>query len=57
MARQALGKGLEALIPGSKSKASSAPSRGATEISINDIRANPNQPRKRFAPEKLEELI
>lgn len=57
MARQALGKGLEALIPGSKSKASSAPSRGASEISINDIRANPNQPRKRFAPEKLEELI
>jgi len=57
MARQALGKGLEALIPGSRSKASSAPARGSLEISINDIRANPNQPRKRFAPEKLEELI
>jgi ParB family chromosome partitioning protein len=57
MARQALGKGLEALIPGSRSKASSAPVRGSLEISINDIRANPNQPRKRFAPEKLEELI
>jgi ParB family chromosome partitioning protein len=57
MARQALGKGLEALIPGSRSKASSVQAKGASEISINDIRANPNQPRKRFAPEKLEELI
>lgn len=57
MARQALGKGLEALIPGLRSKTSAVPAKGASEISINDIRANPNQPRKRFAPEKLEELI
>jgi ParB family transcriptional regulator, chromosome partitioning protein len=57
MARQALGKGLEALIPGSRSKTAAVPVKGTPEISINDIRANPNQPRKRFAPEKLEELI
>lgn len=58
MARQALGKGLEALIPGSRSRAAAAGSqKGSLEIAVNDIRANPNQPRKRFAPEKLEELI
>lgn len=57
MARQALGKGLEALIPSSKSKSTTVPTKGTAEVSINDIRANPNQPRKRFTPEKLEELI
>jgi ParB family chromosome partitioning protein len=59
MARQALGKGLEALIPGSKSRVTSGgvPQKGFLEIALNDIRPNPNQPRKRFAPEKLEELI
>jgi ParB family chromosome partitioning protein len=58
MARQALGKGLEALIPGSRLRASASNAqKGSLEIAINDIRANPNQPRKRFAPEKLEELI
>jgi ParB family chromosome partitioning protein len=59
MARQALGKGLEALIPGSKSRAagSGGAQKGFLEIALNDIRPNPNQPRKRFAPEKLEELI
>jgi ParB family chromosome partitioning protein len=55
MARQALGKGLEALIPGSRLRASASNAqKGSLEIAINDIRANPNQPRKRFAPEKLE---
>jgi ParB family chromosome partitioning protein len=57
MARQALGKGLDALIPGSRNKTAAAAPKGNAEISINDIRANPNQPRKRFSPEKLEELI
>ena len=55
MARQALGKGLDALIPSTKGSAGRA--KGAAEINIGEIKANPRQPRKTFAPEKLDELI
>ena len=56
MARQALGKGLGALIPTAK-KSQPAAKAAAEEIEISEIRANPNQPRKTFTPEKLDELI
>jgi ParB family transcriptional regulator, chromosome partitioning protein len=55
MARQALGKGLEALIPGAK-KIQDGKS-GIMHINVSDIRANPNQPRKTFSSEKMDELI
>lgn len=55
MARQALGKGLEALIPGAK-KIQDGKS-GIMHINVSDIRANPNQPRKTFSSEKMNELI
>jgi ParB family transcriptional regulator, chromosome partitioning protein len=55
MTRQALGKGLEALIPGAK-KAQDAKS-GVLNVSVADIKANPHQPRKSFSSEKMEEMI
>lgn len=55
MTRQALGKGLDALIPGAKK--STDVKKGIVDININDIKTNPYQPRKTFSPEKLEELI
>jgi len=55
MTRQALGKGLEALIPGAK-KAQDARG-GAMSVSVADIKANPHQPRKTFSSEKMEEMI
>ncbi len=57
MARQALGKGLGALIPGAKSKNSGADNKGFSEIAIAEIKPNPNQPRKHFTPEKMQEMI
>jgi ParB family chromosome partitioning protein len=58
MARQALGKGLSALIPASKARSGEAAAqKGIAEIAINDIKANPNQPRKHFTSEKMQELI
>lgn len=56
MARQALGKGLGALIPTAKRNQPSVKA-AAEELEISEIRANPNQPRKTFTPEKLDELI
>lgn len=56
MARQALGKGLGALIPTAK-RNQAAVKAAAEEMDISEIRANPNQPRKTFTPEKLDELI
>ncbi len=56
MARQALGKGLGALIPTAKKNQPSVKA-AAEEIEISEIRANPNQPRKTFTAEKLDELI
>ena len=55
MARQALGKGLEALIPGAKKIQDGK--NGIMYINVSDIRANPNQPRKTFSSEKMDELI
>ncbi len=49
--RTGLGKGLDALIPGS-----AAASRGVRQLPVEAIRPNPRQPRARFQPEDLEEL-
>src|SRR5687767_5025978 len=68
--RNALGRGLAALIPGAPSPAS-APSAAATAtaiarprdfdtgtrtIAIEDVHSSPDQPRKTFHEERLEEL-
>jgi ParB family chromosome partitioning protein len=50
MGRQALGRGLEALIPLGKEE------RGIVEIHLAEIRPSPFQPRKRFDDKKLDEL-
>ncbi len=55
MARQALGRGLGALIPGNLS-ALDGPKSGVQEIPIGEIRPNPYQPRTVFRPEELKEL-
>ncbi|PKL90994.1 MAG: hypothetical protein CVV21_09315 [Candidatus Goldiibacteriota bacterium HGW-Goldbacteria-1] len=56
-----LGKGLDALIPGSRAKLSGqAPvvlSSGLSEINVSDIKPNTLQPRKTFTADKMEELI
>jgi ParB family chromosome partitioning protein len=52
MTRKSLGKGLQALIPGMEAATPPA----VTEVETADIAVNPNQPRKNFAPEELEEL-
>ena len=62
MSSNRLGKGLEALIrPEKESKKKkklkkSSANPGVTEILINDIRPNPNQPRREFDETSLEEL-
>lgn len=50
MGRQALGRGLEALIPLAKEEP------GILEIPLTEIRPSPFQPRKRFDDKKLDEL-
>lgn len=50
MGRQALGRGLEALIPLGKEGP------GIVEIPLTEIRPSPYQPRKRFDDKRLEEL-
>lgn len=50
MGRQALGRGLEALIPARKDEA------GIVEIPLAEIRPSPLQPRKRFDDKTLDEL-
>lgn len=50
MGRQALGRGLEALIPPEK------PGPRAVEIPLTEIRPSPLQPRRRFDDNKLEDL-
>jgi ParB family chromosome partitioning protein len=54
--RKALGRGIQALL-GSR-PAESAPSRGGgvREIPIDHIQPNPNQPRRAFHPDRLNEL-
>jgi ParB family chromosome partitioning protein len=54
MARQALGKGLSALIPGSTK---GLKKEIAVEIKLADIIPNKNQPRENISPEELNELI
>lgn len=53
--RQALGRGLEALIPKSQ-EAPKTESASPVKIPIDKIRTNPFQPRKNFDPERLSEL-
>jgi ParB family chromosome partitioning protein len=52
--RQGLGKGLDALIPGSEMD--HLPSAGARQIPIGDIQRNPRQPRMQFDAGELGEL-
>jgi ParB family transcriptional regulator, chromosome partitioning protein len=54
--RRALGRGLEALIPGAVERAPEPPSAGVTTVRIDSIVANPYQPREHFSEEALEEL-
>ncbi len=50
MKRKALGKGIQSLIP------QAPPSENLAEVDISRIKPSPYQPRRRFDPEKLEEL-
>jgi ParB family transcriptional regulator, chromosome partitioning protein len=59
--RSALGRGLGALIPGAAAARTAAPAAptnnvGPTELPIEKIRPNPDQPRRRFDPAELERL-
>jgi len=61
MKRNALGRGLDALIPpreaaGAMHVPAAAPTRPASEIRTQDIGPNPEQPRRRFAETELEQL-
>ncbi len=61
MPRKALGRGLEALIPdrtGSSEEAATIPvAGGETSIRLKDITTNPYQPRGRFDPEAMKEMV
>ncbi len=52
MAREALGRGLAALLEGADATAESE----LTELPVKQIRPNPFQPRQHFDPERLREL-
>lgn len=54
--RQALGKGLEALLPKSTERLSAAATNEPIKIPLDKIRPNHLQPRKHFDPEHLSEL-
>ena len=58
MHRKVLGRGLEALIPPSSTVAalSDAPADGVRELPVDEIAANPYQPRIRFDDEAIQEL-
>ncbi len=56
MHRKALGKGLEALIPSSGTTTIDVPRSGFREIPIDQVEANPFQPRTRFDEPALREL-
>lgn len=53
MASKRLGKGLGALLPSVDVQEGDV----VNEVDISELRANPYQPRKRFDPETLEELV
>jgi ParB family chromosome partitioning protein len=61
VARRALGRGLEALIPDRGESAVEAASvlsaTGEMRIPIRDISPNPYQPRGRFDPERMKEIV
>jgi len=56
MARNALGKGLEALIPGATTETIDGNRAGTKEIPVGRIAPNPFQPRSRFDEASLKEL-
>ncbi len=56
MHRKALGKGLEALIPGAATETLEAPRSGTRDVAIEQIAPNPFQPRTRFDDTTLKEL-
>lgn len=53
---RALGKGLASLIPAAGAQTAPAPSEGYFQCPIEDILPSPEQPRKLFSKESLEEL-
>jgi ParB family chromosome partitioning protein len=54
--RTGLGRGLDALIPGSAPVTPPAAAGGATEVPVENIARNPHQPRVHFDEQELEEL-
>lgn len=56
MERKALGKGLSSLIPSGSRQEESPQDQRLKEVALEDIVPNPNQPRKLFAKEALDEL-
>src|SRR5580658_6662805 len=54
MAKKALGRGLEALIP---KRLIEEKKGSAQQIPLSKVRPNPYQPRKTFRPEELQELV
>ena len=56
MARQSLGRGLNALLGEPPAAENEVSTESATELDIDLIEPNPEQPRTRFAEENLEEL-
>ncbi len=56
MKKQALGRGLSALLQDSQETLPAQNQTGVTEIPLESLRENPLQPRRRFDQEKLEEL-
>jgi ParB family chromosome partitioning protein len=53
MAKKALGRGLEALIP----KRAVEERKGGLQVPLAKLRPNPFQPRKQFRPEDLQEMV
>ena len=54
--KQALGRGLSALLPDEPAFLEDAAAEQVRQLAIDSVRPNPDQPRKIFDPEKLEEL-
>lgn len=54
--KQALGRGLSALLPDGPAFLEDAAAEQVRQLAIDSVRPNPDQPRKIFDPEKLEEL-
>lgn len=54
--KQVLGRGLSALLPDEPAFLDGAAAEQVRQLAIDSVRPNPDQPRKLFDPEKLEEL-